>query len=118
MGVPMTFRSLAFAALLVFAGGTTPARPQSFDCSRASLPAEMTVCNDGMLGALDEEMSRLYFRLVNSAPRWAVVEIRREQREWLGSRDACGTDGQCLMGHYRARTMGLYTWSERLGLAT
>lgn len=110
MRIPL---SLAVATLLLtpFAG-----RAAGFDCLNAQAPIELTICNDPVLNALDEEVTRLY----NHAPQ--TDSRRQEQRDWLAARLArCaiprrGPDpsleerwrtAPCLVQMYRDRVLAL-----------
>jgi uncharacterized protein len=104
--------ALAGAILMAFAAH---AQAQSFNCRYAGTPAEVAICQDGQLGALDEEMARLYFDLINAGPNWAARRIKSEQRNFIRRRNACGYSGQCLLGTYRRRIQTLYEWNERIG---
>ena len=104
----------AFIALTAFAGG--PASAQSFNCNYAKLPTEMAICNDGELSSSDEELSTEYYQLTNSAPGWAVRQIKTEQKAWLKERNACGYDMQCIMGEYRFRLQQFGEWRDQLGM--
>lgn len=104
--------ALAAGALLFAPGG---ALSQDFDCTEAFLPAEMAICGDGELQALDEQLSADYSALLARAPDWAADRIRNEQRDWLRLRNDCGYDPQCVAGTYRSRMMDFGAWRDRLG---
>ena len=109
-------RILAGAAVVAAALflAPSPASTASFNCALANLPAELAVCNDDMLGSLDEQMAAEYFPLINAAPPEAALVIRAEQREWLKRRNACGYDLQCILGAYRAQLQRLGAWREAI----
>lgn len=99
--LPARWLRLAFGlALAVLASLGSAARAASFDCSRASTPAEYSVCADPRLSALDDQLAQLYAaaRLAskNSAPLLAA------QRAWLVRRNTCRSVG-CLIEAYEAR---------------
>jgi uncharacterized protein YecT (DUF1311 family) len=100
----------AVAAALFLA--PSPSSAASFNCRLASLPAELLICNDGRLGALDERMARRYALLVNTAPPDVVLQIRAEQKAWIRGRNLCGYDGRCVANAYRHRIGQLREWSE------
>ena len=113
----MIYRLLALAALGIAAIAVTgPARATSFNCGNATIPAESAICNSGQLSQLDEQMASSYFSLINSAPGWAVRQIKAQQSAWLARRDACGYDPGCLKGAYYARLGVLDGWHGRLGM--
>jgi uncharacterized protein len=97
---------IAVAALLV----VSPATAASFDCKLAKLPVEIVVCSDPTLSAEDEELAREYSPLLKSAPADAVKAIKKEQKTWLASRNACGSERQCIMGRYRERLQRFGEW--------
>jgi uncharacterized protein YecT (DUF1311 family) len=98
------------AAGLFFA--PSPSTAASFNCRLASLPAEVLICNDVRIGALDEAMARQYYALINTAPPGAVLQIKAEQKAWLRGRNLCGYDGQCVANAYRHRLGQLGHWRE------
>jgi uncharacterized protein YecT (DUF1311 family) len=102
----------AVAAAMLLA--PSPSHATSFNCRLASLPVEVLICNDGMLGSLDEEMARQYYALINGAPPDAALQIKAEQRAWIRGRNLCGYDGQCVHNAYRHRLGQLGAWRELL----
>lgn len=109
----MRFRIAVFAGALLAA--PTGAVPQDFDCTESFLPAEMAVCADEELQALDEQLASEYGALMSRAPDWAADRIRNEQRDWMRLRNACGYDPPCVAGTYRSRLMDFGAWRDRLG---
>ncbi|MEN1996769.1 MULTISPECIES: lysozyme inhibitor LprI family protein [Stenotrophomonas] len=76
------------------------ARP-SFDCARASHPAEHLLCSDASLAAMDVRMARAYA----DAPACGTdrAALRADQRQWLQhQRNQC-SDAACLEDAYQAR---------------
>jgi uncharacterized protein YecT (DUF1311 family) len=100
----------AVAAALFLA--PSPSTAASFNCRLASLPAEVLICNDRTLGAMDESMARRYYMLINTAPPDAVLQIKAEQRAWIRGRNLCGYDGRCVFNAYRHRLGQLDEWRE------
>lgn len=95
---------------------STPVQAASFNCNRAQLPAEITICGTGALHALDERMAALYFELMDDAPGWAIRQIQAEQRRWLDVRNGCGYNIPCLRRQHLRRIDQLEDWDDRLGL--
>ncbi|MBK3467118.1 lysozyme inhibitor LprI family protein [Pseudomonas sp. MF6776] len=83
--------SSLFGLLLALCGNPAPAA--SFDCSKAVSFAENTICAEGALGLLDEQLSAQYVRVLESDAN--PNDVRQAQRDWLRLRDNC-TTGQCL----------------------
>jgi uncharacterized protein len=110
LAVPLIF------LILTWVGFPEGAAAQSYNCAQARLPAEVAICRDFTLSGLDSQMAGLYTRVVSWATSATRTQIQSEQREWLASRNQCGADYQCLIGHYNARIMGLGNWWQALGL--
>lgn len=93
------------------APGVTPAepalQPPSFDCHQARGDAEVLVCSDARLAALDRQLAALYKRVQSSPDE---LDIAAEQRGWVKGRDACwqAVDRQrCLLESYQTRIVEL-----------
>lgn len=73
--------------LLVAAGIAWPggAGAASFDCGKAATPVEKKICADPALSKADEELAAAYRAAL--AVTLDPASLRREQREWLQSRD-------------------------------
>lgn len=83
-----------------FQGSPTPASAAtpSFPCARASLPAEVAICNSALLAGLDVQLNDLYSRAKRG--KRAQYYVGR-QRSWMDQRNACGSDSACLEQRYR-----------------
>jgi uncharacterized protein len=103
------------AALIAVAVALTvgPATAASFDCKLAKLPAEIAICSDPTLSSADEALAQEYSPLLKSAPADAVKTIKKEQKAWLASRNACVSDMQCIMGRYRERLQRFGEWRDQ-----
>ena len=67
---------------LAFTLGTTNlTHAASFDCTKATTETEIAICNDPELGALDEEMSKVY-SLLDKDGRY-FQQITDSQRSWI-----------------------------------
>jgi uncharacterized protein len=72
------------------AGGGKPAGSgPSFDCAKATLPVEKTICGDPGLSALDRSMAAAYTRTLDKGETPVKAEIRTMQRTWLTERNGC-----------------------------
>lgn len=71
----------------------------SFDCSKATLLAEVRVCANPELALLDRKMADMY-AVVRQAG--AVASLERDQKGWLEARKHC-KDDKCLVGSYQVR---------------
>lgn len=61
----------------------------SFQCEKAATTIEHAICGDKTLGALDDQVSESYRRLLESAPEASVSALRDGQRAWLKQRNQC-----------------------------
>lgn len=82
--------------------GRQPVRA-SFACAKAKRPAEQTLCASATLAAYDRSVAAAYRFALERAGDDAPA-LRQAQRQWVASRDACGTDAQCLADSMRDRT--------------
>jgi hypothetical protein len=75
----------------------------SFSCSAASSPTERAICADETLWAKDRAISAIYLH----TRKYNNDEIRKRllavQREWLGVRNSCGANTNCLNQIYAQR---------------
>ncbi|MEG2804573.1 MliC family protein [Stenotrophomonas sp.] len=82
-------------------------QPPSFDCHQARGDAEVLVCGDARLAALDRQLAALYKRVQTSPDE---LDIAAEQRGWVKGRDACwqAVDRhRCLVESYQTRIVEL-----------
>ena len=82
------------------------AKPQpSFDCAKASSPAEKTICRSLQLASFDRSVAWSYkvARDDIKDTDYSPVKLAAEQRAWLHKRDACGTDASCLLTTMKQR---------------
>jgi uncharacterized protein len=90
-------------ALAIFLISSSFAFAVSFNCKKATTFAEKEICNDPLLGKLDDVLSENYkFMLASNIGEGAKKDIKTTQKIWLANRDKC-TDKQCLVDIYRRR---------------
>ena len=84
-----------------------PEEPATFSrpkwCPSAATRTEHRICDSKTLSALDLKMSGLYFARLkrqNDAGRRA---LKARQKQWIATRDACGSDFNCLKRRYEHR---------------
>lgn len=82
--------------------GAPQADAASFDCAKASTFVEKAVCADPYLGHLDEALAENYRRMRSADLGAKPGVLRRQQLEWLKSRDAC-RNAECVKQAYLAR---------------
>jgi uncharacterized protein len=95
------FYSLPLIALLT-AVASLNANAASFDCAKASTVVEGSVCANANLSKLDEALFDVYFRATLTRPA-DKQELMAEQRSWLGLRNNCGANVDCLTTAYQKR---------------
>ncbi len=66
----------------------------SFDCGRASTPTEHGICADARLSRLDRDVAQAYASALARSNQ--SESVRASQRRWIGLRNDCGKDKQCL----------------------
>ncbi|MGR3571577.1 hypothetical protein [Brevirhabdus sp.] len=88
--------ALALAALPLLGLAPSPAAAQAW-CGNGNLnPTERTICNDQILGDMDDALRQLY--------RDAGAGQAAAQRDWLvNRRNACGSDIFCIERAYQDR---------------
>lgn len=90
-------------ALTAVALGPVGAQAASFDCKGADAPDEKAVCASMALSDLDVRMATLYEvagHLVAMGQRGILLD---DQRTFLKTRAACGSDTACIAAAYEAR---------------
>lgn len=96
-----TISAAALGALAVLAAQVSRASAQEFDCRKAGMVSERTICRSDVLAALDEKMSGLYGELKQSYGRGSDRDqLKRYQRQFLAARNDCGRDTECIKGAY------------------
>lgn len=87
-------------ALMIFVGGNSHAA--SFDCKKAATPTELQICSNSELSILDDELANQYRTALAKSSNLELT--KKQQREWLLLRDACGNSRQpCMNNVYQAR---------------
>ena len=99
-------------AALITACGVRQLKAQSFNCRYARHPVERAICQDPMLGRLDEELASLYRRLLLRLPKEQGKQLYKEEDGFLLFRNHCGAQRACIEETYRRRIREL---EEALG---
>ena len=100
--------ALAFAASLAMLSATSlfsaPANAASFDCSASGLtPNEKTICSNLTLNDDDVKMATMYTMLKGLFAMGVSGNMADDQKAWLKTREACGTDVSCIEKAYQTR---------------
>lgn len=91
--------------------GPGPHVAPSFDCTKATLPTERTICTDAQLGQIDKDFAAYYrenvevVSIAGDTDKLAVV--KKGQQDFLNARNRCGTNRYCIMAAYG-------TWNRAL----
>lgn len=86
--------TLAFSLWISFGA---VGKAASFDCNKSTSKAEIAICTNPELGALDELMSTIWR---DEARTHLEVVI---QKKWLNKRDECTTNKRCLLDAFIER---------------
>lgn len=92
---------------IVFGGDVKQAFSPSFDCSKAGLPTEKTICLDWKLSGMDFQVAELWQELS------ADKDEKQRQISWVRSRNSCGFNANCIRSSYAARLKALCVASGR-----
>ena len=68
----------------------------SFNCALAQTDSERAICASPELAGLDQMMAHLYQKAWAARTRAARHALAGQQKQWLGYRNACGSDRACL----------------------
>ena len=83
----------------------------SFDCTKASIEAEKSICKSVALAAFDQSVAQTYklalayFKTKNASAQ--IEELKKSQKEWLSQRNACASDTACLEKAMESRIVDL-----------
>jgi uncharacterized protein len=100
----------AGAVALSLLAASVPVRAAEYapvDCSKASLPAERTICRSYPLGQAEARMATLFGVVTSLVAMGQRGDIGDAQRKWLKERDACGDDSACIARAYQSRITAL-----------
>ena len=84
--------------------GGNEANAASFDCSASGLtPNEKTICGNLTLNDDDVKMATMYTMLKGLFAMGVSGNMADDQKAWLKTREACGTDVSCIEKAYQVR---------------
>ena len=78
-------------------------KAQSFNCRYARHSVERAICQDPMLGQLDEELASVYRRLLLRLPKEEGKQLYQEEDAFVLFRNRCGAQRACIEESYRRR---------------
>jgi uncharacterized protein len=94
------------AVVLSLLAASLPARAADYapvDCSKASSPAERTICQSYPLGQAEARMATLFGVVTSLVAMGQRGDIGDAQRKWLKERNTCGDDSACIARAYQSR---------------
>jgi len=94
--------SAATALFALIALGST-ANAASFPCGGGLNYTEAAICDNGVLSDLDSRMAAIYFRRLHELHGYDRSRLEQDQYAWLGQRNSCGANVNCLIDLYTAR---------------
>ncbi len=68
----------------------------SFNCNARLNATEARLCSNPTLAGLDRNMASTYAWLRGQLPSWKQGQLKQDQRQWLGQRNRCGSNDQCI----------------------
>lgn len=82
--------------LLLFQRRPAGAKPTaSFDCAKAASPTEKTICESFDLASWDRSVTQAWRSALDRRPQ-KQAHLRKTQKDWLHTRDACGSKADCI----------------------
>ena len=98
---------------LVFLLGQPFASAASFDCTQARSTVEKTICASDELSSLDDKLGAVYAAALQDDGARDVVQLKKEQVQWLRTvRNKC-PDAACLLTTYLSRLNDLDPFADR-----
>jgi uncharacterized protein YecT (DUF1311 family) len=80
----------------------------SFDCAKAELPDELTICADLSLRRADGALGRIYQAALATLTPASRLQLIQGQKAWiLDRRQRCGTDARCFFDAIQSRSQQL-----------
>lgn len=88
---------------LLLAGVGSMAQAASFDCSKARLNTEKTICANRGLNDRDVKMATTFNIISHAVPMGGRDHLIDEQVIWLKQRNGCGSNVACIANAYQNR---------------
>jgi uncharacterized protein len=107
---------LLLAASVLFVLSPESGNAASFDCKKASVAAERTICGNANLSQLDARTAGMYFTILGSdVPASILLQVKTSQAKFLNVRNACGAKIDCLVDAYTSQMMFLKNIRSEIG---
>lgn len=120
-------RSAIFTVFVCCPGVVLAQEGPTFDCAKATHEAEIAICENAELAALDRRLAETYGAALamaeglDAGAETAVAELKAYQRGWIGGRDACWKDSDivaCISDAYlrrEAELVAMWMLEEPIG---
>ena len=105
-------KAIQIASMLLFMSLAVASQGfgQSFECSKASIPSEMAICNNEHLLLQDEKIGALLKQaVILASSEKHLNKIYQSHENWLTNRNLCRNDFACLRKAYTRRIQLLAT---------
>jgi uncharacterized protein len=96
------FQCIGWAVALI-AGVGSMAQAASYDCNKARLASEKTVCANRDLNDRDVKMATTFNIISHAIPMGGRDHLIAEQVIWLKQRNGCGSSVSCIANAYQNR---------------
>ncbi len=100
---PRTLGPALLMGAVAIAGPALAESTPSFDCTKTHTATEGAICKDQSLAWLDQQLNRLYGDTRQLLDETARASVRDEQRAWVGRRNVCGDNADCIGAAYWQR---------------
>lgn len=100
---------LMMYAVIAVMGFSQSVFAASFDCTKARLSAEKTICANRSLNDQDVKLATTFNLLTHVMSMGSRDAMRDDQADWLKQRNACNAKVACLRTAYNTRQQQLDT---------
>jgi uncharacterized protein len=98
------------ATAFVMAAFAPASQAASFYCGGRLTATEAAICGNGQLSQLDNQMAGIYYQAISAVSPGLRNRLKRDQVQWLRSRNSCGGNVGCLRALYNDRINTMYGW--------
>jgi uncharacterized protein len=102
--------------LILISAFSTNTYGASFDCSKAAVKIEHSICSNSQLSKLDDDLSKYFSKLKKKLDKSEFQILLREQRKWLRQRNKLCQNrprmDRCLISAYENRINTLDAFSK------
>lgn len=106
--------SLSIVIIFSFWGCMQSSIAASFNCQHAESQTEHAICEHRVLNDADVKMATSYTILRRLIPMGSRSVVQTEQVKWLGLRNQCQDNVECLQNVYRMRQQKLDLYLDQI----